>query len=232
MRKLGIIGGMSWVSTASYYERINRYVRRKTSDLVSAPLLIESLDFKQIHSLTEKDDWDSVTTILGDSAVALERAGATALLIGANSMHRLYDQIADRVDIPVLHIADCVGQKMQNANCKNATLLGTRNVMTESFYRQRLVKHGVDLMPPDMDNVEAIDRIIYQELMLGKVTRDAQREMKSIITRKEQEGAKAIVLACTELELVVDIEANVLPIFDSARSHCEAAADWILSGGD
>lgn len=221
---------MSWVSTASYYERINRYIRRKASPMASAPIVIDSLDFEALYGLEDAQDWDRAGKVLGNSAADLERAGATAIMICANSMHKIYDIIAERVDVPVIHIADCVGKKMREADCRNAALLGTRNVMTESFYRERLVQHGVDLMPPDMGNAETLDRIIYEQLMVGKVTRDAQRELKSMITRKEQEGARAIVLACTELELVVDVEANVLPIFDSARIHCEAAADWILNG--
>ncbi|MDA7788099.1 amino acid racemase [Sphingomonadaceae bacterium] len=232
MRKLGIIGGMSWVSTASYYERINRNVQRKTSPMASAPVLIDSLNFEELYGLQEAEDWDRAAGVLGDSAAALERAGAGALMICANSMHRLHDEIAARVDIPILHIADCVGRKMAAENSTNAALLGTRNIMTESFYRQRLVAHGVDLLPPDMDNVEELDRIIYDELMRGKVSRDAERALKTIITRKQQEGAKSIVLACTELELVIDVDANVLPIFDSARIHCEAAVEWILGESD
>ena len=232
MRKLGIIGGMSWVSTASYYERINQLIRRDTPPLTSAPLLIDSLDFAALNNLLEQDEWDRAATILTDSAKALKQGGAEGLLIAANSMHRLYDEIADSVDIPVIHIADCVGCTMAAKGATNAALLGTRNVMTESFFRRRLVAHGVDLMAPDIDNVERLDRIIYGELMRGKVSRDAQRTMKSIITEREQDGAQAIVLACTELELVVDVEANVLPIFDSTRIHCEGAVKWILGEDD
>ena len=146
-------------------------------------------------------------------------------------MHKVYDEVAAQVDVPILHIAECIGQRMKADGVTNAALIGTRNVMTENFYRQRLVAHGVDLLPPDMVNVEKLDRIIYQELMLGKATRDAQRALKTMITRKEQDGAQAIVLACTELEMVVDVDANVLPIFDSARIHCEAAVDWLLEEG-
>ena len=113
-------------------------------------------------------------------------------------------------------------------NVETAALLGTRNVMTESFYRRRLVAHGVDLLPPDMKNVEVLDRIIYDELMIGKATRDAQRVLKTMITVLEKEGAQAVVLACTELEMIVDIDANVLPIYDSARIHARAGAEWIL----
>ena len=118
---------------------------------------------------------------------------------------------------------------MQAAGIKSAALVGTRNVMTESFYRRRLVSHGVDLVPPDMEQVEVIDRIIYDELMRGKATREAERTMKTWITLKERAGAEAIVLACTELSMIVDVDANVLPIFDSTRAHCRAAVEWIIS---
>lgn len=228
MRKLGIIGGMSWVSTATYYDRINRIVQKRAAPMASAPLLIESLDFCQLYALVEERDWQRAATVLTDSAQRLEGAGAQGLIIGANSMHRLYDDVAAAVNIPILHIAEYVGLAMKRAGVTSAALLGTRNVMTESFYRKRLVAHGIDLLPPNLDYVEMLDRIIYDELMVGKVTREAERTLKTIITNKAQEGAAAIVLACTELDLVVDVDANVLPIFDSTRIHCEAAADWIL----
>jgi len=228
LRKLGIIGGMSWVSTATYYDRINRIIQRRAAPMASAPLLIESLDFCQLYALVEDKDWNRAAGVLIESARRLEGAGAGALIIGANSMHRLYDEVAGAVGIPILHIAEFVGRAMTRAGKTSAALLGTRNVMTESFYRKRLVAHGIDLLPPHMHYVEALDRIIYDELMVGKVTREAERTMKTIITNTEQEGAQAVVLACTELALVVDVDANVLPIFDSTRIHCEAAADWIL----
>ncbi len=228
MRKLGIIGGMSWVSTATYYERINRIVQKRAAPMASAPLLIESLDFCQLYALVEERDWQRAAGVLTESAKRLEGAGAEGLIIGANSMHRLYDEVAAAIDIPILHIAEYVGLAMKRADKKSAALLGSRNVMTESFYRKRLVAHGIDLLPPHLDYVEALDRIIYDELMMGKVTRVAERTMKTIITNTAQEGADAVVLACTELDLVVDVDANVLPIFDSTRIHCEAAANWIL----
>lgn len=228
MRKLGVIGGMSWVSTYTYYKQINQLMRRRAAPMSSAPMLIESLDFAQLYGLREEQDWKRAAEVLAESAKRLADAGAGALMIAANSMHKVHDEVAAAVDVPILHIADCVGQRMKAAGATEAALLGTRFVMTESFYRQRLVAHGVDLLPPDMDVVEMVDGIIYKELMLGKVTRDAERALRTIITRKEQEGAEAIVLACTELELVVDVDANVLPIFDSTRIHCEAAVDWIL----
>jgi len=134
----------------------------------------------------------------------------------------------DAVDVPVLHIADAVGEKMKAAGAVNAALIGTRNVMTESFYRRKLVSHGIDLLPPDMSNVDRTNEIIYEELMRGKASRNAERFFRTMITNLEQAGAKAIVLACTELDMVIDVDANVLPIFDSARIHSEAVVDWIL----
>jgi aspartate racemase len=228
LRKLGLIGGMSWVSTRTYYDHINRIVQARTDRRSSAPLLIESLDFSQLYALRDEADWDRAAGLLAESARRLEGAGAGALIIGANSMHRVYDKVAAAVQVPILHIAECVGERMGRDGVKSAALIGTSNVMTESFYRRRLVAHGVDLMPPDMAYVETLDKIIYQELMVGKATRTAERTLKTLITEIEQDGGKAIVLACTELEMVVDVDANVLPIYDSTRIHAEAAAEWIL----
>lgn len=228
MRKLGLIGGMSWVSTRTYYEHINRIIQARVDSQASAPMLIDNLNFAELHGLTSTEDWDRAAGVLIDSATKLADAGAGAIAIGANSMHKVYDRVADAVSIPVIHIAECVGQKMGMDGVKTAALIGSSNVMTESFYRERLVAHGVDLLPPDMKNAETLDRIIYTQLTRGKVTRDAQRALKTIITVKGQEGARAIVLACTELELVVDVDANVLPIYDCTRIHAERAAAWIL----
>ena len=228
MRTLGLIGGMSWISTRAYYERINKFVQKQAPPMASAPMLIESLDYSKVYEAKQRDDWDAVAGILVDSARRLESAGAQGLVIAANTMHRVYDQVAEAVSVPLLHIADAVGDAMQAAECESAALLGTRTVMTESFYRQRLIAHGVELLPPNPDDVEMVDGIIYKELMLGRVTRDAERALKTLITAKDKEGADAIVLACTELELVVDTRANVLPVFDSTDIHCRAAADWII----
>ena len=222
---------MSWVSTRTYYTAINTTIQAKTDRRTSAPLLIESLDFKLLYRLQEQDEWDSAAATLSEAARRLETAGAGALIIAANSMHKVYDKVAEAVSVPIFHIADCVGEKMAEDGVTTAALLGTRNVMTESYYRRRLVAHGVDLLPPDMNNVEALDEIIYEQLMVGKATRDAERLLKTIITVKEQEGAKAIVLACTELDQIVDVDANVLPIYDSTQIHADKAAEWLLGEG-
>ncbi len=228
MRKLGLIGGMSWVSTRTYYEQINRIVQKRRGTGVSAPMLIESLDISQLYKPQTDEEWEQASELLIASARRLEQAGAQMIVIGANSMHRVYRQVEAGIGIPMLHIAECVGERMAADKIKTAALIGTRNVMTESFYRRRLVSYGVDLLPPDLGAVDTVDRIIYDELMAGKATRDAQRALKTIITQKEQEGADAVVLACTELDMVVDVKANVLPIYDSTQIHAQQAAEWIL----
>ena len=228
MRKIGLIGGMSWVSTRTYYEDINQLVQARTSKLASAPLLIESLDFTDLVRLSTPEQWAHAASVLSDSARRLEQAGATALLIGANSMHKVYDKVAEAVSVPVIHIADVVGAKMQADGVTSATLLGTRNVVMESFYRKRLVAHGIGLLSPEMDEVEEVDRIIYEELMQGKATRAAERTLKTMLTSMSNRGAQAAVLGCTELDMVIDVDANVLPIYDCTRIHAEAAVDWIV----
>jgi aspartate racemase len=146
-------------------------------------------------------------------------------------MHRAYDDIVAAVSVPVIHIADAVGARMEANGTKTAALIGSRNVMLETFYRKRLVAHGVTLLPPVMDNVDEIDRIIYEELMQGRATRSAERTFKTLITNMSQAGAQGVVLGCTELDMVIDVDANVLPIYDGTRIHAEAAVDWILGVG-
>jgi len=229
LRKLGLIGGISWVSTRSYYEQINRLVQKRLGPNSSAPMLIDSLDFAQLFRLESDKDWERAAAILIASAKRLEQAGAGMLVICANSMHRVYREIEAEVSIPILHIAECVGEQMAANGVKKAALIGTRNVTTGSFYRRRLVAHGVDLLPPDMENIEKVDRIIYEDLIIGRATRNAERVFKTIITEMAQDGANAIVLGATELEQVVDVDANVLPIYDSTRIHAQRAAEWLLA---
>ena len=228
MRKLGLIGGMSWLSTRTYYEHINRLVQARAGLRSSAPLLIESLDFTELSRLSTPDEWNRAGRVLADSAKRLEKAGSTAIVIGANSMHKVYDTVAKAVKVPVIHIADCVAVRMEADGIKKAGLIGTRNVMLEGFYRQKLIQHDIELLPPEMAFVDALDRIIYDELLLGKASRQAERELKTIITNLAQDGAEAVVLGCTELEMVVDVDANVMPIYDCTRIHAEAAVDWIM----
>ena len=228
MRKLGLIGGMSWLSTRTYYDHINRIVQARAGKRHSAPLVIESLDFAPLQGLQSAEEWAVAAEVLAQSARDLEVAGATALLIGANSMHKVYDQVAAAISIPVLRIAEAVANRIANNGRKKVALIGSRNVMVESFYRQKLIARDIELLPPDMRFVDTLDRIIYDELMVGKASRQAERELKTIIVELQRGGAQAIVLGCTELEMVVPVDANVLPIYDCTRIHAEAAADWIL----
>ncbi|WP_164116550.1 amino acid racemase [Sphingorhabdus sp. Alg239-R122] len=230
MRKLGLIGGLSWISTSSYYERINLQVRKRVSEMCSAPLAIESLNFCELSRLETAEQWGHASCTLQEAAKRLEGSGATAIVIAANSMHKVYDDVAGAVSVPILHIADCVGEKMKADGVKKAGLLGTRQVMTESFYRQRLIGHGISLIPPHMDRVDGINKTIYEELMLGKTSRDSERLMKTFITDIEKEGADAVILGCTELEMIINTDANILPIYNGARIHADAAVDWILDG--
>jgi aspartate racemase len=228
LRKLGLIGGMSWLSTRTYYEHINRLVQAAKGKQASAPLLIESLDFTDLVRLSSDDDWDRASAVLCGSAQRLEAAGAGALIIGANSMHKVYDAVAASVSVPIIHIADCVGARMAERKVQCAALIGSRNVMDADFYRQRLLAHGIALLPPIDADATMLDHIIYDELLLGKASRQSEREVKSIIVHFEKAGAQGIVLGCTELEMIVDVDANVLPIYDCTRIHAEAAARWIL----
>ncbi len=228
MRKIGLIGGMSWVSTETYYRLINREVQKRAGSLCSGPIVIESLNFCDLAQIRTAEGWDHAAEKLTAAARSLEQAGATAILICANSMHKVYDRVQGAVSVPIIHIADCVGEKMQADGIKRAAIIGTRNVMLESFYRQRLVKHGIGLLAPEMERVEEIDRIIYEELMEGRVVRESERTMKTFLTNVAKEDVQAVVLGCTELEMIVDTKANVLPIYDGTEIHAHAAVNWIL----
>ncbi|MCG6119465.1 MAG: amino acid racemase [Blastomonas sp.] len=231
MRKIGLIGGMSWVSTETYYRLINKEVQKRAGSLCSGPIAIESLNFCDLAQVATPEGWDHAAEKLTAAARSLEQAGATAILICANSMHKVYDRVQGAVSVPILHIADCVGEKMQADGIKRAAIIGTRNVMLESFYRQRLIRHGIGLLAPNMERVEEIDRIIYDELMEGRVVRESERTMKTFLTNIAKEDVEAVVLGCTELEMIIDTKANVLPIYDGTAIHARAAVDWIMGEG-
>jgi len=231
MRKIGLIGGMSWVSTETYYRLVNKEVQKRAGSLCSGPMVIESLNFCDLAQVTTPEGWDHAAEKLTAAARSLEQAGATAILICANSMHKVYDRVQGAVSVPIIHIADCVGEKMLADGIKRAALIGTRNVMLESFYRQRLIRHGISLLAPKMDRVEEIDRIIYDELMEGRVVRESERTMKTFLTNIAKEDVEAVVLGCTELEMIIDTKANVLPIYDGTEIHAHAAVDWIMGEG-
>jgi len=228
MRKIGLIGGMSWASTEIYYRHLNKGVQKRIGTSCSAPILLESLNYCELSRLTTPEQWAHAKAVLIESAKRLEDAGATALMIAANSMHKVAEEVAAAISIPLLHIVDETGEKIRADGVKSAAVIGTRNVMTEAWYRQRLVRYGLTLAPYDGSRAEEIDRIIYDELMQGKVTEDSRRTMRTFITDIAKQDVQALVLACTELVMLVDPDANVLPIYDAARIHVAAGVDWIL----
>lgn len=228
MRKLGLIGGVSWTSTARYYEIINTGVQRQLGGLSSARLGIESLNFADVARCVTEDDWDCAAGHVVKAAERLEAGGAEALLICANSLHRVYDKVAAAVAVPVIHIVDVIGAKLRADGIRTAALVGNSNVMLDKNYRQRLVGHGVSLLPGDTELAQRIDRIVYDELATGKPRREAERYMKSELTDIAKEDVQAVILASTELEMVVDVKANVLPIYDGTTIHAKAGIDFIL----
>jgi aspartate racemase len=228
MRKLGLIGGMSWASTERYYRRINIGIQRRVGPSCSAPLLIESLNFCDLSRLTTPEQWDHARDVLTAAGQRLEAAGATALMIAANSMYRVAEDVAAAISIPLIHIVDVTGEAMHADGIKSAAVIGTQNVMTGRWYRQRLVQHGLTLAPYDATRAEVIDRIIYEELTQGTATEESRRTMRTFIADIAKQDVEALVLACTELEILVDTDANILPIYDTTRIHAEAGVDWIV----
>ncbi len=228
MRTLGLIGGMSWASTELYYRQINKGVQRRAGGMCSAPLIIDSLNFCDLARITTPEQWDHAATTLITSAQRLETAGATAILICANSMHKVYEKIAASVSIPIIHIVDSIGTQMKLDGMTSAALVGTSNVMAEPWYRQRLVSHGINLAPNDAVFSTKMDSIIYDELMFGRVNKASEREIKTMLTRYDQQDIDAVVLGCTELVMLVDTKANVLPVYDSTEWHAKSGVDWIM----
>ena len=229
MRKLGIVGGTSWSSTALYYNHINRGIAQRLGGLHSARLAIESLDLAPVAELELAGDWDAVAKIEIDAAKNLAAGGADGLLIASNTGHKCYDAVAKNVDIPVLHIGDATADRLVADRRTRVALLGTRFTMTEPYVRSRLEGRGVSLVPIDPAWMNEVDRIIFEELAAGRVVRDSQRKLKTLITELAKQNVQAIVLGCTELVLAVDVKANVLPVYDTTAIHARAAVEWMLA---
>jgi aspartate racemase len=229
LRKLGIIGGTSWGSTALYYEHINRGVARRLGGLHSARLVIESLDLAPIAEMELAGDWDGVALAEVDAAKRLVKSGAEGLLIASNTGHKCYNAVAAAVRAPVLHIADATADKLVADGRTRVALLGTRFTMTEPHVRSRLEARGIALAPVDQKWIDEVDRIIFEELAAGQVIRDSQRKLKTLIAELARQRVQAVVLGCTELVLAVDTRANVIPVYDTTAIHARAAVEWMLS---
>lgn len=229
MQTLGVLGGMSWESTVTYYRLLNEGVRDHLGGLHSAPLLLHSVDFAQIAAMQKSGDWQGAGEVLGQAAHGLQQAGAKALLLATNTMHKVAPAIEAAIDIPLLHIGDGVGQALQHDGVKRAALLGTRFTMQETFYRDRLSERfGIEVLTPILDEQTELDRIIFQELCLGQF-HDAARTyyLNSLATLKAQ-GAEAAILGCTEIGLLLDGCDSPLPLLDSAHVHVQMGLDWLL----
>ena len=229
MRKLGILGGMSWSSTALYYEHINRGVAKRLGGLHSARLVIESLDLAPLAELELSGDWDGVARVAIDAGKRLEAAGADGLIITSNTGHKVYEAVAANVGVPMLHIADATADKLVEDKQKQVALLGTRFTMTEPYVRSRLESRGISLVAIDDGWIAEVDRIIFEELAAGRVVRDSQRKLKTLITELAKQRVQSVVLGCTELVLAVDVKANVLPVYDTTAIHARACVDWMLA---
>jgi aspartate racemase len=229
LRKLGIVGGTSWSSTALYYEHINRGVAKRLGELHSARLAIESLDLAPIAKMELSDDWDGVAAALIDAAKKLKASGAQGLLLASNTSHKVYDQVAAAVRVPMLHIAEPTAERLVADGRTRVAVLGTRFTMTEGHFRDRIEARGISIAPINAGWVKEVDRIIFEELAAGRVVRDSQRKLKTLITELAKQKVQAVVLACTELVLAVDVRANVIPVYDTTALHARAAVDWMLA---
>ena len=229
MRKLGIIGGTSWSSTALYYEHINKGVAQRLGGLHSARLCIESLDLAPFAAKELSGDWDGVAADTLDAAKKLEKSGAEGIIITSNTGHKVYEAVAANVGVPMLHIADATADRLVGDHRTNVALLGTRFTMTEPHIRSRLEARGISLAPVEPEWIREVDRIIFDELAAGRVVRDSQRKLKTLITELAKRKVQAVVLGCTELVLAVDTKANVVPVYDTTAIHAHACVEWMLS---
>ncbi|WP_062226482.1 aspartate/glutamate racemase family protein [Aureimonas frigidaquae] len=231
MKCIGLIGGMSWESTAQYYRIINQDVRQRLGGVHSARSLMWSMDFGEIEKLQHEGAWEALADQLVESAVALERGGADFVLICTNTMHRLADEVTAAIRIPLLHIADPTGEAIRAQGIRKVGLLGTAFTMEQAFYKGRLAeRHGLDVIVPDADDRARVHEIIYTELVAGIVRPQSRQAYAQIMARLADRGAQAIILGCTEIMLLVQPGDTPLPLFDTTTLHATAAVDWALSG--
>jgi len=229
LRKLGIIGGTSWASTALYYDHINRGVARRLGGLHSARLVLESLDLAPIAEMELSGDWDGVAKVTLEAAKRLVAAGAEGVIITSNTGHKVYDAVAANIAAPMLHIGDATADRLVADGRTKVALLGTRFTMTEPHVRSRLESRGMTLVPVEQGWIAEVDRIIFEELAAGRVVRDSQRKLKTLIAELARQKVHAVVLGCTELVLAVDTRANTIPVYDTTAIHARAAVEWMLS---
>mgnify|MGYP001639733538 FL=1 len=224
MKTIGLIGGMSWESTVTYYQVINETIKKQLGGLHSAKCILYSVDFDEIEKYQASGEWDKSTDVLSEAAQALERAGADYIVICTNTMHKVAPEIGRRIHIPILHIADMTAAELQKQGIKKVGLLGTKYTMRQDFYKNILIEQGIEVVIPNDADVDVVNRIIYDELCLGKISEQSKDIYLDIIMKLAQDGAQGIILGCTEIGLLVRQPDTDIPLFDTTLIHAEQAA--------
>ena len=228
MKTIGLIGGMSWESTVTYYQIINETVKRELGGLHSAKILLYSVDFAEIEEYQAKGLWEKSAEVLADAARNLERAGADFIVICTNTMHKVAPQIREKIRIPILHIAEATAEALLEKGITKVGLLGTKYTMTQEFYKNKLTEAGIAVVIPDAEGVERVNDVIYGELCLGKIRKESRAAFLEIIEQLAAEGAQGVILGCTELGLLVRQADTSMPVFDTTQIHAEKAAQLAL----
>ena len=230
MRTLGILGGMSWESTAEYYRLINHGIAERLGGLHSARLLMHSVDFADVAALQRAGDWQAAGAMLGEAARQLERIGATGIVLATNTMHQVAGDIEAAVDIPLIHIVDPTGEALAHHGVRRAGLLGTRYTMELPFWRERLRdRFGIDLVVPDEADRALVHRVIFDELCVGRIDADSRKQYVAVTERLQDAGAESVIFGCTEIGLLVRPEHVSLPAFDTTALHAAAAVSFSLA---
>ena len=229
MKTIGLIGGMSWESSLEYYRILNQTTRDRRGGLHSAKIILFSVDFADMAAMQHENRWDDISEILVEAAQQLQMAGASMVLVCANTMHRLADDIEAHISIPFLHIADATAEAVKAQGLRRMGLLGTKFTMEEGFYRDRLRdKHGIEAIIPDAPGREAVHSMIYEELCKGDFKPESQQQLLNLCQELVEAGAEGVVLGCTELELLLGDAAATMPLFPTTRIHAEAAVKLAL----
>ena len=228
-RALGIIGGMSWESTESYYRLINEGVKNKLGGLHSADLLIHSVDFAPIGALQAQGAWTELGAMMANSGERLQAAGAQGLLIATNTMHKMVSDVASATGLPIIHIADATAEAIKQRGLTKIALLGTQFTMTQDFYKQRLIDAGLQVIVPETDARAEVHRIIYDELCQGQILDSSRKYYSQVIEDLAEQGAEGVILGCTEIGLLISQADSVIPVFDTTAIHAEAAVAFLLN---
>ena len=224
MKTIGLIGGMSWESTVTYYQIINEVVKEELGGLHSAKCLLYSVDFQEIEECQAGGDWETSGEILGDAAENLEKAGADFIVICTNTMHKVVPQIQKKIQIPGLHIAEAAAKRLIEQGIHTVGLLGTKYTMQQDFYKDKLIQNGIHVIIPCDEDMEIVNAVIYQELCLGIISEESRKRFVEIIDRLSAEGAQGMILGCTEIGLLVRQQDTKVPLFDTAAIHATEAA--------